>query len=140
MGIRGIKYLDGNSRTAKDGSHNYVIFDDKDVQITDTAFSRAKTEGMATKDVVGNQSGAPCRRQHGGEYKIEHRPMQDWRRRTTARSDRIFPEDIYGSNALQYYGSGDQREASVLRILRSLRGKPDATVKFIEAHQRPQAE
>ena len=41
-----------------------------------------------------------------------------------------FPEDIYGSNALQYYGSGDQREASVLRILRSLRGKPDATVKI----------
>ena len=59
MGIRGIKYLDGNSRTAKDGSHNYVIFDDKDVQITDTAFSRAKTEGMAM-DVVGNQSGAPA--------------------------------------------------------------------------------
>ena len=30
------------------------------MQITDTAFSRAKTEGMATKDVVGNQSGAPA--------------------------------------------------------------------------------
>lgn len=66
MGIRGIKYLDGNSRTAKDGSHNYVIFDDKDVQITDTAFSRAKTEGMATKDVVGNQSGAPADDSMGG--------------------------------------------------------------------------
>ena len=131
MGIRGIKYLDGNSRTAKDGSHNYVIFDDKDVQITDTAFSRAKTEGMATKDVVGNQSGAPADDSMGGEYKIEHRPMQD--AGGAARLHDLtasFPEDIYGSNALQYYGSGDQREASVLRILRSLRGKPDATVKI----------
>lgn len=131
LGIRGIKYLDGNSRTAKDGSHNYVIFDDKDVQITDTAFSRAKTEGMATKDVVGNQSGAPADDSMGGDYKIEHRPMQD--AGGAARLHDLtasFPEDIYGSNALQYYGSGDQREASVLRILRSLRGKPDATVKI----------
>ena len=65
MGIRGIKYLDGNSRTAKDGSHNYVIFDDKDVQITDTAFSRAKTEGMATKGCRRQPKRRSCRRQHG---------------------------------------------------------------------------
>lgn len=33
FGVRGIKYLDGSSRSAGDGSYNYVIFDDADVQI-----------------------------------------------------------------------------------------------------------
>ena len=33
-GARGIRYLDGNSRGAGDGNHNYVIFNDADVSIT----------------------------------------------------------------------------------------------------------
>lgn len=33
LGIRGVKYLDGSSRTAGDGSHNYVVFDDADVKV-----------------------------------------------------------------------------------------------------------
>jgi hypothetical protein len=32
-GIPGIKYLDGGSRTAGEGSRNYVVFDDKLVEI-----------------------------------------------------------------------------------------------------------
>jgi hypothetical protein len=34
-GIRGIKYLDGSSRSKGEGNYNYVIFDDKDVEILD---------------------------------------------------------------------------------------------------------
>lgn len=33
VGIRGIKYLDGMSRADGEGSHNYVIFDDADIEI-----------------------------------------------------------------------------------------------------------
>lgn len=33
LGIRGIKYLDGSSRNAGEGSYNYVIFSDDDVEI-----------------------------------------------------------------------------------------------------------
>jgi hypothetical protein len=33
-GVRGIKYLDGTSRSQGDGSFNYVVFDENDVQIT----------------------------------------------------------------------------------------------------------
>lgn len=33
VGITGIKYLDGNSRSTGEGSYNYVIFDGRDVQI-----------------------------------------------------------------------------------------------------------
>jgi site-specific DNA-cytosine methylase len=34
QGVRGIKYLDRNSRSKGEGSYNYVIFDDADVQVT----------------------------------------------------------------------------------------------------------
>lgn len=33
LGIRGIKYLDGTSRNKGDGNHNFVIFDDADIEI-----------------------------------------------------------------------------------------------------------
>jgi hypothetical protein len=67
-------------------------------------------------------------------YRIQHRPMQDaggaarLHDLTTA-----FGEDIYGPNALQYYGSGGtgfvgREEKRVLQQLQSLRGKPDAKV------------
>lgn len=39
LGIRGIKYLDGSSRGKGEGSYNYVIFDDKDVEIDSILFS-----------------------------------------------------------------------------------------------------
>lgn len=39
-----------------------------------------------------------------------------------------FGKDIYGPKALQYFGSGDPREQSVLRVLTQIRGKPDAEV------------
>lgn len=43
LGVRGIKYLDGTSRGTGEGSYNYVIFDDKDVEIT-AKFSREQSE------------------------------------------------------------------------------------------------
>ncbi len=36
-GIRGIRYLDGSSRGKGDGDHNYVVFDDADVEIVEKA-------------------------------------------------------------------------------------------------------
>lgn len=38
LGIKGIKYLDGTSRGAGDGSYNYVIFDDAAVEILNTFY------------------------------------------------------------------------------------------------------
>lgn len=63
------------------------------------------------------------------DYGGEHRPMRD--DGGAARLDDLtasFPPDVYGPNALRYYGSGDVREAGVLKMLHSLRGKPDAEV------------
>ncbi len=39
LGIAGIKYLDGTSRSAGEGSYNYVVFDDSRVEITDVQAS-----------------------------------------------------------------------------------------------------
>ena len=41
LGIRGIKYLDGTSRGKGEGSYNYVIFDDADVEIQEVLRSIA---------------------------------------------------------------------------------------------------
>lgn len=43
LGIRGIKYLDGGSRSAGDGNFNYVIFSDSDISIT-AKYSRTQSE------------------------------------------------------------------------------------------------
>jgi hypothetical protein len=62
-------------------------------------------------------------------YGISHRPMTV--EGGAARLHDLLPsfgEDIYGKNALQYFGSGDKREQSILRTLQALRGKPEETI------------
>lgn len=62
-------------------------------------------------------------------YGMSHRPMTD-----AGGASRVFDltpsfgEDVYTKNALQYFGSGDPRELSVLRVLQNVRNKPDADV------------
>lgn len=48
LGIRGIKYLDGTSRSKGEGSYNYVIFDDTDVEIQEVL---AKVPTKATPEM-----------------------------------------------------------------------------------------
>lgn len=47
-GIPGIRYLDGNSRGAGDGSHNYVIFDESKIQITEENGTPVEIGGEAS--------------------------------------------------------------------------------------------
>lgn len=49
---------------------------------------------------------------------------------------KIFPDDVYGPNAAQYYGhagKGDPLDEGTVRILRRFRGKPDAEVTIYRA-------
>jgi len=63
------------------------------------------------------------------DYQIEHKPMTiEGGAAPLHDLSKSFGEDVYGKNALQYYGSGDARESGTLRLLQSLRGKPDAQV------------
>jgi hypothetical protein len=62
-GVRGIKYLDGSSRSKGDGNYNYVIFDESDVTIkskfavdparVQAAAAQARAEGESTE--IGSQ-------------------------------------------------------------------------------------
>lgn len=49
IGIRGIKYLDGSSRSAGEGAHNYVIFSDDDVSITEMYQSAQGHEALSVR-------------------------------------------------------------------------------------------
>lgn len=42
LGLAGVKYLDGSSRDAGEGTYNYVIFDDKNVNIKETYYQGPK--------------------------------------------------------------------------------------------------
>lgn len=53
LGIKGIKYLDGTSRGAGDGSFNYVVFSGDDVSITATYYSRGIT-GQPAADLLND--------------------------------------------------------------------------------------
>lgn len=62
-------------------------------------------------------------------YQIEHKPMTvDGGAAPLHDLTQSFGDDVYGKNALQYYGSGDPREAAVLKTMAKVRGNPDAPV------------
>jgi len=44
FGVKGIRYLDGSSRGAGEGSYNYVIFDDNEIQITNMFFQMTRED------------------------------------------------------------------------------------------------
>jgi hypothetical protein len=45
-----------------------------------------------------------------------------------------YPADIYSSKAVQYYGhSGDHRDGEAIRVIQSMKGKPNAPVKIYRA-------
>ena len=46
----------------------------------------------------------------------------------------IYPDDIYGKNAARYYGHGDEKiDREAIRILQSLKGKPEKEVTIYRA-------
>lgn len=51
LGIRGIKYLDGSSRSEGEGNHNYVIFNDEDVTITSKFALRSSSGDKTSSDI-----------------------------------------------------------------------------------------
>ena len=51
VGIPGHQYLDGMSRGKGEGSHNFVIYDDNRIKITNTFYSLADTAGATASEV-----------------------------------------------------------------------------------------
>jgi hypothetical protein len=88
---------------------------------------------LAAVPVVGGVAKAAGKAREGLEaaldYRMGHRPMTI--EGGAARLDNAyeaFGEDIYGPNALRYFGGGDPRESGTVAALKRLRDNPDAEV------------
>jgi hypothetical protein len=63
------------------------------------------------------------------DYRIQHRPMTvEGGASKLHEAGSVFGEDVYGKNALQYFGSGLSGEKTSLDILKKVRGNPDAEI------------
>ena len=62
-------------------------------------------------------------------YQIEHMPMRKSGGASTLDDlTTSFGEEVYGNNALRYFGEGSKEERNVLNIMKRYRGKPDELV------------
>jgi len=136
MGIPGIRYLDGSSRNAGQGTSNYVLFDDQLPRILEV---NGKPTGLlsyadeAKKAQSGLLENAPTPK----EYGITHRPPM--RNSGAPLHDltgggTVYPDDIYSSKATQYYGTGDTAlDRKTMRIIQSYKDNPDSPVVIYRA-------
>jgi len=74
---------------------------------------------------------------HENEYQGQHQPGESDYAAPANDLTKLYPDDVYGPKALVYYGSGtaDTRsmDRKALKILHSLRDKPDAEVTIYRA-------
>jgi hypothetical protein len=84
--------------------------------------------GQAPGPEVGAQRFMP---DYSGEHKA---PQRDYGAPLNNLKG-VYPDDVYGPNAAQYYGhsSGDATDKAAARIIQATKGKPDAPVKVFRA-------
>ena len=75
-GIPGIKYLDGNSRRAGEGSYNYVIFDDSDVNIAETYYQPLNDGVDLQRDVNVVLADRKYKDNENKTYWLRHKPQK----------------------------------------------------------------
>lgn len=82
-----------------------------------------KMAGMALAPLIGAIKKSPI------DYGMMHRPMSvEGGAARLFEPEKSFGEEIFTKNALQYFGSGDMREKSIINLMREIRGNPDAEV------------
>jgi GNAT superfamily N-acetyltransferase len=114
------------------GGKTYVVFDP----------TKIKSADPITKDDAGNVIPLSQRFKATSEdirfmpdYSGEHKaPQRDYGAPLNNLKG-VYPDDVYGPNAAQYYGhsSGDATDKAAARIIQATKGKPDAPVKVFRA-------
>ncbi len=117
IGIPGLRYLDGGSRSDGDGSRNYVIWDEA-----------AIGEPQDADSIAGLEQAGDYRGQHTAPTSDGGAPAHD-----LTGGGEVYPDDVYGPNGARYYGSGDARDNEAFAIVNRLRGRPDADVTIYRA-------
>ncbi|MFG5410367.1 LPD38 domain-containing protein [Piscinibacter sakaiensis] len=98
-GVRGLKYLDGSSRGAGDGSHNYVVFDGADTEVTGVMLSRSGPQRTPEEEKALRRAGI------GGPPTAREKLRRHWQRAVDLVRDRGELADALRQGALdQFYG------------------------------------
>jgi hypothetical protein len=58
-GVKGLRYLDGNSRASGEGTHNFVIFDENAIEILETYYQAALDEHTKRVNAIKNMQSTP---------------------------------------------------------------------------------
>jgi hypothetical protein len=132
-GIPGIRYLDQGSRGQGQGSSNYVVFPGNENMLR--ILERNGQPMPAPANALAPKKSAPV--ETPADYGGEHRPpgpdsgapLHD-----LTGGGNVYPDDVYGANAAQYYGHGTPAmDRETVRILQGLKDKPNSTVTIYRA-------
>lgn len=102
LGIKGIKYNDGNSRGSVGGTSNYVIFDDKNINITDK-WLRPETAITAGLLTAGGAGALSSNRAMAGEVKPSFSDVANFRKDIQRQQD---INNYFNPNQLSDYEKG----------------------------------
>jgi hypothetical protein len=153
LGIKGIKFLDGTSRSAGEGSFNYVIFDGADTEITNTFYSRGdgQIQGFynpKTNEITLVADGIPKGREtgvalheifHRGESNLtpeQNKALTDQVNRWKNRNEGTNERKIYEAATARAEASGDAKGeflAYAIEEARNLGVQPNAKKGTITA-------
>jgi hypothetical protein len=84
----------------------------------------------AAPNTLGKQAGAVL-----ADYQGAHKaPMKSDSTAALHELNKIYPDDIYSSNAARYYGHyGDSRDLEAVRLMQAAKGRPDRAVTIYRA-------
>lgn len=101
---------------------------------TPGAAMRAQRGSVGVEPVSEGSPQAPYQGEKTvADYQISHKPMTISGGAAPLYSlENVFGSDIYGKNALQYFGSGgfDKQEKYILDVMKKVRGKPNEMVEI----------
>lgn len=122
FGFSGIKYLDGGSRQAGEGSRNYVVFDDSLVQIVSKNGEQLKKSTPLIDYLKGQATAKPetpqaiAAKPKSGTVPFKDGPVDQqalFRRNSAGGNLQTIPEQIKGGRPLAQTGTSQSSDASL---------------------------
>lgn len=146
VGIRGIKYLDGGSRTRGEGSYNYVVFDAGDIKIQER-FSPAEDEPAVGPHALG---GSFADREETFWQRLNRRVMYEFAPvaraqagvlaeggTVTPESDVAKKQTLYESKRAEDVRAIRQEQRKLVRLLKRAKIKLDEFDDYLRALHAP---
>ena len=107
--------------TARKMAKRSGILDEIDSQIPRPKGDVSNAAALRAEANAQRVGDADYRGQHSAPMSGDNAPLHDL--------SQVYPDDIYSSKGLQYYGTGDNAiDSESMDIINSLKGKPDQTV------------